>query len=200
MSTATLIKEVALHLFAQKGYEGTALSEIADGVGIKKPSLYAHFNGKDDLFVTVFKEVLDEYTSSIHMALKELNGKYTAEEKLRHLLFCHCRYYKDHKEHAAFLKRATLFPPSELAECLHTEFSIAEVIMNEWLIALFQEGIDSGEIHAANIDDLLATYNCLIDGFFLQMFYYKEQDAGIKIQSAWKIFWQGISDGSKPNG
>lgn len=35
--TKKLIKEVALTLFAEKGYDGTALSEIAKAVGIKTP-------------------------------------------------------------------------------------------------------------------------------------------------------------------
>lgn len=48
--TKKLIKEVALTLFAEKGYDGTALSEIAKAVGIKTPSLYAHLHQKKPYF------------------------------------------------------------------------------------------------------------------------------------------------------
>lgn len=44
------IKEAALKFFTIHGYEGASLSLIAEEVGMKKQSIYAHFKGKDDLF------------------------------------------------------------------------------------------------------------------------------------------------------
>lgn len=39
--TRTKLKEAALRLFGEKGYDGTALSEIAKEVGVKTPAIYA---------------------------------------------------------------------------------------------------------------------------------------------------------------
>lgn len=39
--TKNKLKEVAMRLFGEKGYEGTALSEIAKEVGVKTPAIYA---------------------------------------------------------------------------------------------------------------------------------------------------------------
>jgi TetR/AcrR family transcriptional regulator, cmeABC operon repressor len=193
MSTTTEIKKVALDLFAQKGYVGTALSEIADGVGIKKPSLYSHFSCKGDLFITVFKEALDEYVHTIQLALAGPNEKISVEEKLRDILFANCRYYKSNKEKTALVKRAMLFPPSELAESLSTEFSASEKVMNQLLADLFQAGIQNGEILEESVDDLLVSFYCMLDGLFIQMFYYKEKDFENKMRGTWKIFWNGIT-------
>lgn len=193
MSTTTDIKKVALHLFAQKGYDGTALSEIADGVGIKKPSLYAHFDCKEDLFITVFKEVLEEYVYTIQKALEQMNEKATVEEKLRDILFTNCRFYKDNEEKTVLMKRALLFPPSELVESLRSEFLASEFVVNQILSHLFQEGIRNGEILEEDVEDLLASFYCVVDGLFIQMFYYKEKDFDSKMQGAWKIFWKGIA-------
>ncbi|MBR0384489.1 MAG: TetR/AcrR family transcriptional regulator [Eubacteriaceae bacterium] len=41
--------EEALTLFAQYGYDGTGVDLIAKRVGIKGPSLYKHFKGKEDI-------------------------------------------------------------------------------------------------------------------------------------------------------
>ena len=49
MSTKEKILEAALSLFAENGYDGTSVEQIANIVGIKAPSLYKHFKGKEDI-------------------------------------------------------------------------------------------------------------------------------------------------------
>ena len=46
MTTRDKILDEALTLFAENGYDGTSVEEIAEKVGIKAPSLYNHFKGK----------------------------------------------------------------------------------------------------------------------------------------------------------
>ena len=49
MTTKEKILEKALTLFAENGYSGTSMELIAQNVGIKAPSLYKHFKGKEDI-------------------------------------------------------------------------------------------------------------------------------------------------------
>jgi AcrR family transcriptional regulator len=49
----------ALEVFWQQGYEGTALSDLTAAMGINKPSLYAAFGNKEELFAAV----IDRYLS-----------------------------------------------------------------------------------------------------------------------------------------
>ena len=49
MQTKEKILNAALSLFAEKGYDGTSVEQIAELVGIKAPSLYKHFKGKEDI-------------------------------------------------------------------------------------------------------------------------------------------------------
>ncbi|MEU4195445.1 helix-turn-helix domain-containing protein [Kribbella sp. NPDC026611] len=58
--TRAAIQRVALELFTRKGYEATTLREIADELGIQKPSLYYHFKGKADILQALFDERGDE--------------------------------------------------------------------------------------------------------------------------------------------
>ncbi|MFF0264052.1 TetR/AcrR family transcriptional regulator [Kribbella sp. NPDC004536] len=58
--TRAAIQRVALELFTEKGYEATSLREIADELGIQKPSLYYHFKGKEDILRALFDERGDE--------------------------------------------------------------------------------------------------------------------------------------------
>lgn len=60
-NTKQEILDVALELFSVKGYEATSLSVIADAVGIRKASLYSHFENKQAILDALVKDVLDAY-------------------------------------------------------------------------------------------------------------------------------------------
>jgi AcrR family transcriptional regulator len=49
--------ERALHVFWRKGYEGASLSDLTEAMGINRPSLYAAFGNKEELF----RKALDRY-------------------------------------------------------------------------------------------------------------------------------------------
>lgn len=58
--TKRAILDAAVRLFVAKGYEETSLREVADAVGITKPSLYYHYASKLDLLVAIVNPLLDD--------------------------------------------------------------------------------------------------------------------------------------------
>jgi AcrR family transcriptional regulator len=52
------ILDAALRLFAQHGYEGVSLQQIADAVGLHKATLFHHFEGKPELAQEVWAIVI----------------------------------------------------------------------------------------------------------------------------------------------
>jgi len=52
-NTREQIFETAVCLFAQRGYHGTSMREIARAVGIKESSIYNHFNGKSSIMQAI---------------------------------------------------------------------------------------------------------------------------------------------------
>ncbi|WP_063059301.1 TetR/AcrR family transcriptional regulator [Nocardia sienata] len=58
--TKRAILDAAVRLFVAKGFEETSLREIADAVGITKPSLYYHFASKLELLVAIVDPLLDD--------------------------------------------------------------------------------------------------------------------------------------------
>ena len=56
---------VARELFAEQGYAGTSIEDIARRAGVAKGALYHHFSGKDALFRAVYEAVLSEAVTSV---------------------------------------------------------------------------------------------------------------------------------------
>lgn len=62
-NTKKEIVEAALELFSVQGFEATSISQIAGAVGIRKASLYSHFENKQAILDELVKEVLEQYAA-----------------------------------------------------------------------------------------------------------------------------------------
>lgn len=60
-NTKRVILEAALELFSVQGYEATSIAQIADAVGVRKSSLYSHFDGKQAILDALMQEALEQY-------------------------------------------------------------------------------------------------------------------------------------------
>lgn len=60
----------ALHLFAEKGYDGVGVDLIAENAGMKGPSLYRHFKGKEDIFNSLIDMVTLHYEEGFGLKKK----------------------------------------------------------------------------------------------------------------------------------
>ena len=77
----------AARLFAQKGYHGTSIGDIAEALGVQKGSLYAHIASKEDLLYETMREGADAF----HAALDAIPEAAPAVEKIRLALRGHLR-------------------------------------------------------------------------------------------------------------
>jgi AcrR family transcriptional regulator len=68
--------QAAMELFWRRGYEGTSLSDLTEGMGITRPSLYSAFGKKEDLF----RKALERYEASHLGFLEDALAKATARE------------------------------------------------------------------------------------------------------------------------
>ena len=80
LDTRDRVLHVAQQLFAERGYRGTSLRDIAKRIGIKAPSLLHHFPSKQQLYVAV----LDRMFQNIEDAANAVAwGKENRQERMR---------------------------------------------------------------------------------------------------------------------
>jgi len=69
MDARSQILQTATQLFAERGFDGTSLQQIADAVGIRKPSLLYHYPSKEELRRAVLDEVLQRWNDTLPQLL-----------------------------------------------------------------------------------------------------------------------------------
>ncbi len=77
------VLERALRVFWERGYEGASLTDLTDAMGINRPSLYATFGSKEELF----RKVLERYTQSAATYLSESFKETTIRGVVEHILY-----------------------------------------------------------------------------------------------------------------
>lgn len=72
MPTRERILYAALDLISEKGYDGVGVDLIAENAGLKGPSLYRHYKGKEDIFHSLIDMVESHYEEGF--GLKNKSG------------------------------------------------------------------------------------------------------------------------------
>ena len=80
-NTKQEILEAALDLLSVQGFEATSLSQIPDAVGIRKASLYSHFENKQAILDALVRDVLDRYAQRCIFAKTDWDKYEDAEEE-----------------------------------------------------------------------------------------------------------------------
>lgn len=143
----TELTRQAAKLFAEKGYHGTSIGDIADALGLQKGSLYSHIASKEDLLY----ETMRDGAAAFHGALDAIPEDLPATEKIRLALRGHLRVVAEQ------LDVATVFVQEwRYLEGARREEIVAERRRYEERIRdLFREGRELSELRA-DLDESVA--------------------------------------------
>src|SRR5207302_351218 len=70
------LTRAAARLFAEKGYHGTSIGDLAEALGVQKGSVYAHIESKADLLWEVARDGAAAFHAAL-LALSAANWAYT---------------------------------------------------------------------------------------------------------------------------
>jgi AcrR family transcriptional regulator len=148
MSTrrSELTREAA-RLFAEKGYHGTSIGDLANALGVQKGSLYAHIASKQDLLY----ETMRDGAGAFHAALDAIPDHLPAVEKIRLALRGHLRVVADQLDVATVFVREWRY----LEGTRHEEILTERRRYEERFRALFREGRELGDLRT-DLDDASA--------------------------------------------
>jgi len=192
IKTKEKIKQIALSLFAQKGYEGTSMSDIADGVGINKASIYNHYKGKEDVYLAVYQDVASKYERLLNRLIKESENMEIQDKLLymfkEYILF----YYKD-LHISLFWTQSLILTPPEIRNKLYIDILKREEPFEKKMLEILGEGMQRGIIRRDIPSKMLVSYQAMRDGLLLRMRIVPEL-SGEWIEVFWKDFWLGIQE------
>jgi len=180
-----------MKLFGEKGYDGTALSEIAKEVGVKTPAIYAFYENKEDLFMTVFRDAMQSYNQFIQHLSDEQQVRST-RDNLYGILTRQYEYYRESQEISLFALRYLLFPPPFLKETIEQAFLQSDKLLSEIIQGVMAQGLQKGEIREQPIELLADSFLNLMDGLCMQYFYYSSKEVyERKLNNAFEMYWNG---------
>lgn len=190
--TLEKLKAVSLKHFAQNGYEGASLAQIAEDVGIKKQSIYTYFKGKDELFLQLCK---DEYDNELRFVINFINknkARPIKEILYDFLLQCIDRYEK--YDSTKFWIRTAFYPP------IHLNNQVMENVygyldkLEELLLPVIEKVMTEGQISSTiGAQRATAAFLGVLDGIWVEMLYGGTERLQKRLDASWYLYWRGLS-------
>jgi len=149
-STKELIVEVARRRFADAGFSGTSLNQIADEVGIRRPSLLHHFPSKDALYRAV---VLDSFADWVALVDNAIEGPREGWAQVERMLRAAFIFFEEHPEFVRLVRWEAL----QGGPILREELAVLLRPLFDRGAAFLEREMDAGRLRRYDARQLLLT-------------------------------------------
>lgn len=195
MDTAKAILEVSYRLFVEKGYEATNIREICKEVGIGMPTIYYHFQSKENLFYKAYDEYAAKYLEH-YESRQVIHEKVNAEFKLISLFKEDVDYVAKNKTLFKFHVRYKFFPPAELYHELNKKQIEYSNRRDNIIMDILQQGAEEGVFKNINLDYFLKSYRKFVFDNMIGVVFLEDENNVLDLEAAWRAF---IAFNSKSN-
>ncbi len=150
VGTKELIIVVARQRFAEHGFASTSLTEIADEVGIRRPSLLHHFPSKEALYQDVLRTDLADWETLVTDAGADPGEGWPLVERGVRAAF---RFFEEHPEFVRLIRREALDGGPMLSE----QLKVVLRPMFDRGVLFLQVEMDAGHLRRYDARQLLLT-------------------------------------------
>jgi AcrR family transcriptional regulator len=193
------IIEAAAHVFAQKGYAGAAVADIAVKAEIGKGTIYAYFDSKEDLFFAVFEWFMLRTGADAKVSISHLGE--SAAQRLEALSESIMGMWDEIRD--AFTLTIEFWAASSSSQMRERFKEAFRRLYEEFraiVVSLIRDGIERGEFRAdVNAESVAAALVGTWDALFLQAWFGKNFDPLITARNFLKVVIRGLSNSSVPH-
>ena len=187
------IIQAAARVFAQKGYAGTAVADIAVQAEIGKGTLYAYFDSKEDLFFAVFEWYMMQTGAAAKVSVSLLGG--SAAQRLQALSDSIMGVWDDIKD--AFTLTIEFWAASSSSQMQDRFKASFRRMYHEFrgiVVSLIREGIKRGEFRPdINPESVAAALVGAWDALFLQAWFDQDFDPLTTARDFLAVVIQGLA-------
>jgi AcrR family transcriptional regulator len=183
--TRQIIAEKATQLFAQKGFSGTAISDISRESGFSKGHVYYHFENKEKLFVFLAQD-------SMRLWGEKWEAVSTAYPSAAAKLYAMATFVLNHyKTPLLKVGQELATNPSTSPETVKSLYDLAVVPMQAYA-GIFQLGVDTGEFDTPDVQETAFLFGTWMGALCQHVFTMEYEVLHRMFQQSVTIFLGGI--------